>query len=422
MVELKRRSEMKLLETAQYFFDEAAERLGLENSLRELLRYPKLQLIVTFPVVMDDGTTKHFVGYRVQHHPVFGPCKGGIRFHPDVSLEEVQALAILMTWKAGIIGLPFSGAKGGVCCNPKNLSKNEFEQLVRRFAAEISPLIGPERDIPGPDLHANEREMAWIVDTLSMHHQARFIPGLVTGKPPILGGSAGRESATGRGGFFCALEALNKLSIPLENARFVVQGFGNVGWNFARFAHDAGARIIGVSDAQTGLYNPEGIDVLSAYRHKLATGSLVGFSDAEGISNSELLELSCEVLAPAAVEHQITEANVGRLRAKIVVELANGPTTLEADHILYERDVLLVPDILANAGGITVSYLEWTQDRSFYFLDAHRIDQNLEEFMIRGFEKTWQTHLQEGVDMRTAAYVVALERVAAAARRRGLYA
>jgi glutamate dehydrogenase (NAD(P)+) len=422
MVELKRRSEMKLLETAQYFFDEAAERLGLENSLRELLRYPKLQLIVTFPVVLDNGTTRHFVGYRVQHHPVFGPCKGGIRFHPDVSLEEVQALAILMTWKAGIIGLPFSGAKGGVCCNPKSLSQDEFERLVRRFAAEIAPLIGPEQDIPGPDLHANEREMAWIVDTISMHHKAQFMPGLVTGKPPILGGSAGRESATGRGGFFCAVEALNKLAIPIERARFVIQGFGNVGWNFARFARDAGARVIGVSDSQTGLYNPEGLNLARLHQHKLETGSLVGFSEAESISNSDLLQLSCEVLAPAAVEHQITEENVGRIQAKIIIEMANGPTTLEADHLLYERDVLLVPDILANAGGVTVSYLEWTQDRSFYFWDAARIDHNLRIFMTQAFEKTWQAHLAEGVNMRTAAYLVALERVAAAARRRGLYA
>lgn len=422
MVELRRRSEMKLLETAQYFFDEAAERLGLENSLRELLRYPKLQLVVIFPVVMDDGSIRQFEGYRVQHHPVFGPCKGGIRFHPDVTLEEVEALAILMTWKCAIIGLPLSGAKGGVSCNPKALSKGELERLTRRYASEISPLIGPENDIPGPDLYANEREMAWIVDTLSMHRKAQFIPGLVTGKPKILGGSEGRDSATGRGGFFCAAEALVQLGLNMNGARIVVQGFGNVGWNFARFAHDAGARVIGVSDSCGGAYNPGGLDLYALKRHKESTGTVLGSDHGEDISNSELLQLPCEVLAPAALEHQITEGNVARIKARVIVELANGPTTREADPLLYERDVLVVPDILANAGGVTVSYLEWTQDRSFYFWDAQKIDKLLREWMIVGFHKVWKAHQQEAVDMRTAAYLVAVERVAAAARSRGLYA
>ncbi len=422
MVELRRRSEMKLLESAQYFFDEAAERLGLENSLRELLRYPKMQLIVTVPVKMDDGSIRPFEGYRVQHHPVLGPCKGGIRFHPDVSLSEIQALAILMTWKCSLIGLPLSGAKGGVCCDPKTLSAGELERLTRRYAAEIAPLIGPDVDIPGPDLSTNEREMAWIVDTLSMRNNGQFIPGAVTGKPRILGGSEGRDSATGRGGFFCAIEALTRLNREITDARCVVQGFGNVGWNFARFAHDAGAHIIGVSDSQGGIYNPQGIDPISLYRHKEAYGTVLGFPGTEEITNAELLELPCEVLAPAAIEHQITEDNVAKLKASIIVELANGPITLEADRVLYERDILVVPDILANAGGVTVSYLEWTQDRSFYFWEPQQIDHHLRELMTMGFAKVWRVHMHEEVDMRTAAYLVALERVASAARNRGLYA
>lgn len=421
MAELARRSELKLLEMARYFFDEAAERLHLEDSLRELLRYPKRKLIVVFPVLMDDGKVKHFEGYRVQHHAVLGPTKGGIRYHPDVTLEEVEALAILMTWKTSVMGLPFGGAKGGVRCNPKEMSICELERLTRRYAAEISPIIGPDIDIPAPDVYTGEREMAWIVDTISMHKES-FMPGLVTGKPKILGGSEGRDTATARGGYFATLEMLKHLRLSLEGAIVAIQGFGNAGANFAHFMHDEGAKAVAVSDSKGGIYNPHGLNTHEVQRHKEHTGTVQNFPGAQNITNEELLELQCDILAPAALENQITEENAHKIKAKAIIELANGPTTLEADKILHERDVFIVPDILANTGGVTVSYFEWVQDRAFYFWDADTVDRMLKRYMQNAFQRVLDTHLKENIDMRTAAYIVAVGRVAEAARARGLYA
>ncbi len=420
--ELKRQSEMGMLEMAHHFFDEAADRLKLEARLRTLLRHPKRKLIVVFPVVMDDGSVQHFEGFRVQHHLVVGPTKGGIRYHPDVTLAEVEALAILMTWKCAVVQVPFGGAKGGVRCNPLELSTGELERITRRYAAEIAPIIGPDVDIPAPDVFTGEREMAWIVDTISMHHNGMFMPGLVTGKPKVLGGSEGRDTATGRGGYFILQETLKNINMKLEGATIAIQGFGNVGSSMARFCAEGGAKIIAVSDAKGGVYNPNGIDPIALKDYERKTGSVVGFKNAEPITNQELLELECDILVPAAIEDQITTANASKIRAKVVIELANGPTTLEADKILHDRGILVVPDILANAGGVVVSYFEWVQDRAFYFWSLERVDRRLRRFMVSAFDRVWAMAQEEQTDLRTAAYMVAVNRVATAARARGLYA
>lgn len=422
MTEMKRRGELKMLEAARYFFDEAAKRLKLEEGLIELLRYPKRKLIVTFPVVMDDGRVRHFEGYRVQCHPVLGPGKGGIRYHPDTVLEEVEALAVLMNWKCAVAGLPFSGAKGGVRCNPKEMSERELERMTRRYAAEIAPIIGPDVDIPAPDVYTGEREMTWIVDTVSMHHNGEYMPGLVTGKPLLLGGSVGRDTATARGGFFATLEALHRLKMGLEKATVAIQGYGNAGWHFAHFIHDAGARVIAVSDSKGGIHNSQGIDPYKLKEHKDKTGSVVGFKGAEQITNEELLELKCDILVPSALEDQLHEGNASKVRAKLIVELANGPTTQEADQILYDRGVFVVPDILANSGGVTVSYFEWVQDRYRYFWDAKVVDERLRKFMTEAFDHVANMSEKAKVNMRLAAYMFAIDRVASAARIRGLYA
>jgi glutamate dehydrogenase (NAD(P)+) len=422
MPELRRRTEISMLETARHFFDRAAKRLQLEDAMVELLRYPKRKLIVTFPVRMDDGSVRHYEGYRVQHHPVLGPTKGGIRFHPDVTVDEVEALAVLMAWKCSVLGLPFGGAKGGVKCNPKELSVSELERLTRRYAAEISPLIGPDIDIPAPDVYTGEREMAWIVDTISMHRDGQFMPGLVTGKPKVLGGSEGRDTATGRGGFFVAQQMVENLGLEMVGATAAIQGFGNAGSMFAENFHEAGGRVIALSDSKGGIYNPNGFDPQAVLQHKKETGSVIDFPGAEKVTNDEILELECDLLVPAALENQITEHNADRIKAKAIIELANGPTTMRADEILHERGIPVAPDILANAGGVTVSYFEWVQDRAFYFWSAEEVDQRLKEFMDRAFQRVWQEHEKEGVDLRMASYMVAIRRVAEAARARGLYA
>lgn len=422
MTELRRRTEISMLETARYFFDRAAEILELEEALRELLRYPKRRLTVCFPVRMDDGRVEHVEGYRVQHHQVLGPTKGGIRYHPDVTVEEVEALAVLMAWKCAVMNLPFGGAKGGVRCNPKQMSAGELERLTRRYAAEISPIIGPDIDIPAPDVYTGEREMAWIVDTLSMHHDGQFMPGLVTGKPRVLGGSAGRDTATGRGGFFVARELLKELGQSIEGSTAVIQGFGNAGSVFARNFHHSGGRVIAVSDSRGAVANPDGFDPQAIVQHKEETGSVADFPEATNIGNEELLELECDVLAPAALENQLTGDNADRIRTRAVIELANGPTTAEADAILHERGIPVVADILANAGGVTVSYFEWVQDRDFYFWSAEEVDERLKTFMKQAFKRVWDRHREAGINLRTSAYVVAVERVAEAARARGLYA
>ncbi len=422
MAELQRRGELKMLEAARFFFDEAAERLKLEEGLRELLRYPKRKLIVTFPVQMDDGHVRHFEGYRVQCHPVLGPGKGGIRYHPDTTLDEVEALAILMNWKCAVAGLPFSGAKGGVRCNPKEMSEREIERLTRRYAAEIAPILGPDVDIPAPDVYTSEREMAWIVDTVSMHHHGEFMPGLVTGKPLLLGGSVGRDTATARGGFFVTLEALAHLKLKLEGATVAIQGFGNAGWHMAHFLHDARAKLIAISDSQGGVYSSRGLEPYKLKEHKDKTGSVLGFKGADKLTNEELLELKCDILVPSALEDQLHEGNASKIKAKLIVELANGPTTQEADQILYDRGIVVVPDILANAGGVTVSYFEWVQDRYRYFWDAKKVDKRLKRFMTEAFGHVLAMSQKMKVNMRLAAYMVAVDRVAAAARIRGLYA
>jgi len=420
--ELHRSSEIKMLNLARHFFDVAADRLNLEQPLRTLLRYPKRKLTVIFPALMDNGHVADFEGYRVQHHPVLGPTKGGIRYHPDATLEEVEGLAVLMTWKCAVAGLPFGGAKGAIKCDPSKLSISELERITRRYAAEISFMIGPDVDIPAPDVYTGEREMAWIVDTISMHKEGQFMPGLVTGKPKVLGGSEGREGATGRGGFFIAQETLKHLNKNFVGATVAIQGFGNVGCHMARFCHEGGARILAISDVYGGVYSPQGLDPLKLKEHLKKTRSLCDFPGTEAITNEELLELDVDVLVPAAIEDQITEENADRIRAKVVIELANGPTTLEADRALYDRGVFVVPDIVANAGGVTVSYFEWVQDRSFWFWSAEEVDHQLQVFLTRAFRRVWETAQREKVDMRTAAYMVAVDRVAAAARSRGLYA
>lgn len=420
--EVKRTGELKMLGTARHFFDVAAERLKLEEGLIALLRYPKRKLIVNFPVRMDDGRTISFEGYRVQCHPVLGPGKGGIRYHPETTLDEVEALAVLMNWKCAVAGLPFSGAKGGVKCNPKEMSVGEIERLTRRYAAEIAPIIGPDTDIPAPDVYTGSREMAWIVDTISMHHNGEFMPGLVTGKPLLLGGSLGRETATARGGFFCTLEALNHLKTNLVGATVAVQGYGNAGWYYAHFMHEAGAKIIAVSDSRGGIYNSQGLDPHEVQSFKKETGTVVGFKGADEMTNEELLELKCDILAPSALEDQLHERNASKVKASLICELANGPTTCEADAILHERGIFVIPDILANSGGVTVSYFEWVQDRCCYFWDAERVDERLKLFMTAAFRRVLETHLKERVEMRTAAFMTAVARVAEAARARGLYA
>lgn len=419
--ELRRLNEISMLDTARHFFDMAADLLQLEDWVRKMLRFPKRKLIVHIPVQMDDGTVQNFEGFRVQYHPLLGPCKGGIRYHPDVTVEEVEALAVLMTWKCAVVSLPFVGAKGGIRCNPVEMSTAEIERMTRRYASEIAPIIGPDQDIPAPDVYTGEREMAWIVDTISMHNNS-FMPGLVTGKPKVLGGSEGREGATGRGGFFVAQETLKHLGMDFRDTRIAIQGFGNVGYHMAKFCHDQGAKIIAVSDVHGGIQCDKGLDIGHLKQHLTDTKSVVGFPGSEPVSNQDLLELDCDMLVPAALENQITEENADRIRAKMVIELANGPTSLEADKILYDRGIFVAPDILANAGGVTVSYFEWVQDRAFYFWDEGTIDHMLKRYMTESFKRVLEAHLDHGVEMRTAAYLVAIDRLAQAARVRGLYA
>ncbi len=343
-------------------FDEAADRLGLSQAMRAILRKPKRELIVNFPVRMDNGDVEMYTGYRVQHNINRGPAKGGIRFSPEVSLDEMRALAMWMTWKCAVVGIPFGGAKGGVICDPHKLSRTELERLTRRYATEISVLMGPDSDIPAPDMNTNPQIMAWMMDTFSMH-MGYSVPAVITGKPLAIGGSEGRLEATARGVQFVTREAMHDLGLRPEDCSVVVQGFGNVGSISARLLHEMGCRVVAVSDIQGGVYNPHGIDIHKALRHSKEHGSLRGLPDTEAITNAELLELPCDVLVPAALENQLTAKNAPRVKARLIVEAANGPTTPDADHILNDRGIMVVPDILANAGGVTVSYFEWSRRR-----------------------------------------------------------
>ena len=409
-----------MLEDAAKQFDQVAERLKLDPGLQKRLRHPHRALVVSVPVAMDDGRTEIFEGFRVQHDNALGPTKGGIRYHPDVSLEEVTALAMLMTWKCALMGLPYGGAKGGVRCEPRTLSRRELERLTRRYTAEIFLIIGPEHDIPAPDMGTDEQVMAWMMDTYSMQ-RGMTSPGVVTGKPILLGGSRGRREATGRGVYTIVLETAKKIGFDPKRMTVAVQGFGNVGSVAAQLLAENGCRLIAVSDSKGGIYNPKGLDVPRLLRERLAGGILPDYSDADRISQAELLALECDVLIPAALGGQITAANAPTVRARIIAEGANGPTTPEADRILGEQKVLVLPDILANAGGVTVSYFEWVQDLQFYFWTEQEINARLTEIMTAAFTRVWGYAQAEGVDLRTAALMLAAQRVAEAHRLRGLY-
>ncbi len=401
-------------------FDQAAERLGLSQAMRAILRKPKRELIVNFPVRMDNGDVEMFTGYRVQHNINRGPAKGGIRFSPEVSLDEVRALAMWMTWKCAVVGIPFGGAKGGVICDPHALSRSELERLTRRYATEISILIGPDSDIPAPDMNTNPQIMAWIMDTYSMH-QGYSVPAVVTGKPLAIGGSEGRFEATGRGVMVVTREALHHLGMRPDACSVVIQGFGNVGSISARLLHESGCRVVGLSDIYGGVYNPQGIDVPLALRYSKEHGSLRGLPGAEAVTNAELLELPCDVLVPAALENQLTGRNAARIKAKLIIEAANGPTTPDADRILNDRGVTVVPDILANAGGVTVSYFEWVQDLQRFFWAEHEINDRLESIMMRSFESVVQKADEQQTNLRMGAYLLAVARVAEATELRGVY-
>lgn len=405
-------------------FDHAAQYLDLKQGIYEMMRYPKRELTVNFPVKMDDGSVRIFTGYRVHHSTVRGPTKGGIRYRPDVTLDEVRALAMWMTWKVAVANLPFGGAKGGVVCNPKELSENELENLTRRYASEIGILMSPEGDIPAPDMGTNPQIMAWIMDTYSMH-RGHSEPAVVTGKPIEVGGSLGRLEATGRGVRVVTGEAASYLGMELEGASVAVQGFGNVGSISAKLlAQEAGCRVVAVSDSRGGIYDPDGLDIPAVIEHKRQTGSVVGFGGVEGVTSAELLELPVDILIPAALENQITESNAPYIQAELIVEGANGPTTPEADAILEERGHFVIPDVLANAGGVTVSYFEWVQGLQFFFWSEQQINERLRKAMCKSFTdvvKIMHLYEDEDIDMRTAAYILGISRVNQATLLRGIY-
>ena len=407
-------------DVAQRQFDLAAELLNLSPGLRRVLREPKRELTVHFPVKMDDGSVQVFTGYRVQHNLGRGPAKGGIRYHQDVTLDEVKALAMWMTWKCAVVGIPYGGGKGGVIVDPKKLSRRELEGLTRRYATEISIIIGPERDIPAPDVNTNSQTMAWIMDTYSMH-VGYTSPAVVTGKPIPLGGSEGRNEATAQGAVYCIIEAARHLGMDLKECRVAVQGFGNAGAIAAQLMAAQGSRIIAVSDSTGAIYKPEGFSPNAILAWKQEHHSVVGFPGTKEISNADLLELDCDILIPAALENQITAANAGNIKARIVAEAANGPTTPEADEILYKNAKFVIPDILCNAGGVTVSYFEWVQDLDRDFWTIEHVNEKLRAIMTRAFTATLDMSLKERVNMRTAAYMLAVQRVADATSLRGLY-
>jgi glutamate dehydrogenase (NAD(P)+) len=412
---------INLFEMAKKHVDIAAKYLNLDPGATEMLKNTKRELIVHFPVQMDNGTIRIFTGYRVQHNVARGPAKGGIRYHPDVDLDEMRALAMWMTWKSAVVNIPFGGAKGGVQCNPKEMSLREIEHLTRRFTWEISLMLGPEQDIPAPDVYTNPQVMAWIMDTFSIL-KGYSVPGVVTGKPIELGGSLGRLEATGRGVVITSLEALKCLKIPIEGAKVVIQGCGNVG-GVASFRFDrVGAKVIAISDSHKGLYNEKGLDVKRILDYKAKYKCFVcETKDETEITNQELLELKCDILVPAAIENQITEKNAPRIKAKIIAEGANGPTTPEADEILNDKGVFIVPDILANAGGVTVSYFEWVQNLQELIWSEEEVLDRLTRIMQRGFKEVLEISLSKKISMRTAALTLGIGRVAEAARLRGLY-
>lgn len=401
-------------------FEIAAEKLGLSEDMCEILRKPKRELTVHFPVRLDNGRIKTFTGYRVQHNVNRGPAKGGIRYGPDVTLDEVKALAMWMAWKCAVVGIPFGGAKGGVICDPKGMTPAELERLTRRYATEISIIIGPHSDIPAPDMNTNPQVMAWIMDTYSMH-EGFSIPAVVTGKPLSIGGSEGRNEATATGVLFVTRQAAKRIGMSLRGARVSIQGYGNAGSVAGRLFHNEGCRIVAVSDSRGAIYNENGLDLVAVSRHKQATGSVVGFANAQAMQVQDVLVVPCDILIPAAIEGVITVANAERIQARIITEAANGPTTPEADRILYKRDVLVIPDILANAGGVTVSYFEWVQDLQSFFWGVEEITQRLEMIMKGSFAAVAEKADQYHCDMRLAANMLAISRVAEATQIRGIY-
>ena len=402
-------------------FDFAAEQLNLDPGLYRILRHPDKQIIVSIPIQRDDGEVEVFTGYRVLYNSSRGPCKGGIRFDMAVTLDEVTAMAAWMTWKCALVNIPFGGSKGGVVCDPATLSNGELERLTRRYTAQIIETLGPESDVPAPDVNTNERVMAWIMDTYSMHKR-HTVTSVVTGKPIEMGGSLGRREATGRGCMIMAREAMRVRGIPVEGARVAIQGFGNVGSVTATLLAELGCRIVAISDKSTALYNPKGIDVVDAVDWVQTHRYLSGYPAAEVIPGPDLLTVDCDVLIPAALEHVITSRNAAGIRARIIIEGANGPTTANADKILDDLGVFVVPDILANAGGVTVSYFEWVQDRGGYFWDLKTVNSRLEKIMVDSFREVTTMAEQHSVNLRIASYMLAIERVAAVHRLRGLYA
>ena len=416
----KMKEGMNPLTMAQQQLDTVAERLKLDVSIHQRLRYPRRSLSFAIPVTMDDGIVRVFQGYRVHHNMFRGPTKGGIRYHPEVTLDEVSALAMWMTWKCALMEIPFGGAKGGVICNPREMSVGELERMTRRMTSEMMIILGPNKDIPAPDVNTNAQTMAWIMDTYGMN-MGHAVTSVVTGKPIPLGGSRGREEATGRGCVVSVIEALKRLDISVEDVRVAVQGFGNVGAIAARLIAQEGAKVVAVSDSQSGVYNPNGLDVVSAIAHKSETGRVADFSDADAMTHSELLGVDCDVLIPAALGNEITGQNAGGIRAKIIAEGANGPTTPDADQILYDRDVIVIPDILANAGGVTVSYFEWVQGLMEFFWSEEEVNNRLQTVMQKAFDDTWQMAKKENIDLRTAAYMLAVDRVAEAGTLTGVY-
>jgi glutamate dehydrogenase (NAD(P)+) len=407
-------------QVAQQQFDLAADRLNLDPGLRKVLREPRRELTVHFPVQMDDGSVEVFTGYRVQHNLGRGPAKGGLRYHQDVTLDEVKALAMWMTWKCAVVGIPYGGGKGGVVVDPKKLSMREVEGLTRRFATEISVLIGPEKDIPAPDVNTNAQTMAWIMDTYSMH-VGYTVPGVVTGKPISLGGSEGRNEATARGAVFTIMEAAGHLGMDLTQSTVAVQGFGNAGSIAATLIAEQGAKVVAVSDSVGAIHAPGGLDIARVIGWKSEHGTVKGFPGADAMTNQELLEVECDILIPAALENQITAANAPRIKARVIAEAANGPTTPEADAILYDRGAFLIPDILCNAGGVTVSYFEWVQDLNRDHWSEEAVNTKLKAIMVKAFAETLALSEAQSVNMRTGAYLLAVDRVASATALRGLY-
>jgi len=420
MIDKSQYNESKPLDMHNLQFDIAAERLAVESWIIEKIKYARREFSVRFPLRFDDDHTELLIGYRVQHNTLRGPAKGGIRYHPNVDLDEVRALAGWMTWKCAVVNIPYGGAKGGVTCDPSKMSQREIERMTRRYTWEISPIIGPDSDIPAPDVNTNPQVMAWIVDTYSVF-KGYTCPSVVTGKPIEIGGSLGRLEATSRGCVYTLREAAKLLNIDLSRSTAVIQGYGNVGYHAAKLLEELGVKTLAVSSSKGGIYNKKGLDSAKVYEHRKKTGAVSDYPGADNITNAELLELPCDILVPSALEGQITRKNADKIKAKVIVEGANGPTSPFADDILYDKGIFVIPDILANAGGVTVSYFEWVQNIQKLFWKEDDVNKSLDEIMTRAFHEVYEIYKKEKVNMRTSAYMLAISRVAAAKRLRGIF-